>query len=72
MGEKKAVAGGARFLQTSCELSFLPRLRYEWAMKAREFIDFWIENSVHAAEQFHGASQDVADLTARYIEAAKG
>jgi len=27
--------------------------------KAREFIDFWIENSVHAAEQFHGASQEL-------------
>lgn len=42
--------------------------------KAREFIDFWIENSVHAAEQFRtvGASQDVADLTGRCIEAAKG
>jgi hypothetical protein len=42
--------------------------------KAREFIDFWVENSVHAAEQFHtpGASQDVAELTARCIEAAKG
>jgi hypothetical protein len=41
--------------------------------KAREFIDFWIDNSVHAAEQFRtgGASQDVADLTGRCIEAAK-
>jgi hypothetical protein len=41
--------------------------------KAREFIDFWIENSVHAVEQFrtHGASQDVSDLTARLIENAK-
>ena len=41
---------------------------------ARAFIDFWVENSVHAAEQFHtpGASQDVAYLTARCIEAAKG
>lgn len=42
--------------------------------KAREFIDFWIENSVHAKEQFRtvGASQDVAELTHRCIEAAKG
>ena len=42
--------------------------------KAREFIDFWIENSVHAAEQYRtpGASQDVAELTRRIIEAAKG
>ena len=41
--------------------------------KAREFIDFWIENSVHAVEQFRtrGASQDVADLTARLVENAK-
>jgi hypothetical protein len=42
--------------------------------KAREFIDFWIENSVHAAEPFRtiGASQDVAELTRRCIQAAKG
>ena len=41
--------------------------------KAREFIDFWIENSVHAVEQFRipGASQDVANLAARCIENAK-
>jgi len=41
--------------------------------QAREFIDFWIENSVHAAEQLRtpGASQDVADLAARCIGAAK-
>ena len=41
--------------------------------KAREFIDFWIENSVHAVEQFRtrGAPQDVADLTARLVENAK-
>jgi hypothetical protein len=34
---------------------------------AREFIDFWIQNSVHAAEQPGnvGASQDVAELTQR-------
>jgi hypothetical protein len=42
--------------------------------KAREYIDFWIENSVHAAEQFRmpGASQDVAELVRRLIEGAKG
>jgi hypothetical protein len=42
--------------------------------KAREFIDYWIENSVHAAEQFGmlGASQDVSELTRRCIEMAKG
>lgn len=41
---------------------------------AREFIDFWIENSVHAAEEYRapGASQDIAELTRRCIEAAKG
>lgn len=41
---------------------------------AREFIDFWMENSVHAVEQYRtaGASQDVAELTRRLIEAAKG
>lgn len=42
--------------------------------KAREFIDFWIENSVHAVEQYRtaGASQDVSELTQRLIAAAKG
>jgi hypothetical protein len=41
---------------------------------AREFVDFWIENSVHAAEQYRaqGASQDVAELTRRCIDMAKG
>lgn len=41
---------------------------------AREYIDFWIENSVHAVEQFGmlGASQDVAELVRRLIEGAKG
>ena len=41
--------------------------------KAREFIDFWIENSVHAVEQYRtvGASQDVAELTSRLVAAAK-
>jgi hypothetical protein len=41
--------------------------------KAREFIDFWIQNSVHAADQFGtlGGSQDVAELTRRCIEMAK-
>ncbi|UGY30404.1 hypothetical protein HU675_0050900 (plasmid) [Bradyrhizobium septentrionale] len=41
--------------------------------KAREFIDFWIENSVHAVEQYRtvGASQDVAELSRRLIDAAK-
>ncbi|MGY4573386.1 DUF768 domain-containing protein [Bradyrhizobium pachyrhizi] len=41
--------------------------------RAREFIDFWIENSVHAVEQYRtvGASQDVAELTGRLVAAAK-
>jgi hypothetical protein len=40
---------------------------------AREYIDFWIENSVHAVEQFGipGASQDVSVLVGRLIEGAK-
>ncbi len=35
--------------------------------KAREFIDFWIENSVHLTERLRtaGASQDVTELTSR-------
>ena len=39
---------------------------------AREFIDFWIENSVHAAEGngAQGAEQDVSALTARCVEMA--
>ncbi|MGF6433485.1 hypothetical protein [Bradyrhizobium elkanii] len=42
--------------------------------KAREFIDFWIENSVHAVEQYRtmGASQDAAELARRLVEAARG
>ena len=42
--------------------------------KAREYIDFWIENSVHAAEPYRtpGASQDVAELVHALIEGAKG
>lgn len=42
--------------------------------EAREYIDFWIENSVHAAEQYRtvGASQSVNDLVSRLIEGAKG
>ncbi|WOH55334.1 hypothetical protein [Bradyrhizobium sp. BWC-3-1] len=42
--------------------------------KAREFVDFWTENSVHAAEQYRtaGASQDVTELTRRLIDAANG
>jgi hypothetical protein len=40
---------------------------------AREFIEFWIQNSVHPAEQYGtpGASQDVAELTRRCVEMAK-
>lgn len=42
--------------------------------EAREYIDFWIENSVHASEQYNntGASQDVAVLVERLIDGAKG
>jgi hypothetical protein len=41
--------------------------------KAREFIDFWIENSVHAREPFGVASaeQGVAELVRRLVEAAR-
>jgi len=41
--------------------------------KAREFIEFWIENSVHPVEQYRtvGASQDVAELTSRLVVAAE-
>jgi hypothetical protein len=38
--------------------------------ETRDFIDFWVENSVHAKEQ-QGASQDVDQLTRRCIAAAK-
>jgi hypothetical protein len=40
---------------------------------AREYIDYWVENSVHAAEQFRapGASQNVTLLVERLIEGAK-
>lgn len=41
--------------------------------KVREFVDFWIENSIHAVEQFRtpGASQDVTELSRRFIQAAQ-
>lgn len=41
--------------------------------KAREYVDFWIENSVHAAEEYRapGASQDVTELVRRLVEGAK-
>jgi hypothetical protein len=40
---------------------------------ARDFIDFWIENSVHAEEQAGqpGGSQDADELARRCIEMAK-
>lgn len=39
---------------------------------AREFIDFWMQNSIHAAEQYGapGASQRAGELAARCIEMA--
>jgi len=41
---------------------------------AREYIDFWIETSVHAIEQFGtpGASQDVDELVRRLVAGAAG
>jgi len=41
---------------------------------AREYIDYWIENSIHAAEQYRtpGASQCIPELVGRLIEGAKG
>ena len=41
--------------------------------KAREFVDFWVENSVHAVEQYGqvGGEQGVAALTQRCIDMAK-
>ncbi|UPK30956.1 hypothetical protein [Bradyrhizobium sp. 195] len=40
---------------------------------AREYIDFWIENSVHAAGQYGtpGASQSVDVLVDRLVRGAK-
>jgi hypothetical protein len=42
------------------------------ASPTREFIDFWIENSVHAAERNGalGAERDVSALTGRCVEIA--
>jgi len=47
--------------------------RRRMGTKAREFIDFWIQNSVHAAEQpgTVGASQDVEELAMRCREMAE-
>lgn len=39
------------------------------AANAREFINFWILNSVHAAE-LQGAEQDVTELARRCVEMA--
>ncbi|NYG46523.1 hypothetical protein GGD67_003994 [Bradyrhizobium sp. IAR9] len=38
-----------------------------------EYIDFWVENSVHPSEQYGtpGASQSVDELVGRLIEGAK-
>lgn len=43
------------------------------SVQAREFIDFWIENSVHAAEESgaRGASQDVSELARRCVAMAE-
>lgn len=40
--------------------------------KAKDFLDFWIQNSVHATEQYGtvGASQDITELLNRCIEMA--
>jgi hypothetical protein len=42
--------------------------------KVREYIEFWIETSIHAAEQYGtvGASQNVDELVRRLVEGAKG
>ncbi|UFW46545.1 MULTISPECIES: hypothetical protein [Bradyrhizobium] len=39
---------------------------------AREYIDFWTENSVHAAEQYRtgGATQDARELVRRLVDGA--
>ena len=41
---------------------------------AREYVDFWIENRVHAIEQLEtpGASQDVTELVRRLVVGAQG
>lgn len=41
--------------------------------KAREFIDFWIENSVHAVEQYgmSGSEQRVPELVRRCVLAGE-
>ena len=40
--------------------------------KAREFIDFWVENSVHAAEEYGtaGGEQGAIELARRCLEMA--
>jgi hypothetical protein len=44
----------------------------QMSTKAREFIDFWIENSVHAAEEYGaaGAEQGSQELARRCVEMA--
>jgi shikimate kinase len=40
---------------------------------AREFIDFWVENSVHSAEQYGttGSPQNTTELVRRCVEMAE-
>jgi hypothetical protein len=42
--------------------------------KAREFIDFWIANSIHPTERYGntGGEQKVTELALRCIDAANG
>jgi hypothetical protein len=46
--------------------------RDKMSAKAREFIDYWIKNSVHATERYGsaGAEPDVTELTRRCIAMA--
>ena len=41
--------------------------------KAKEFLDFWIENSVHAAEQYghRGSGIELRELVDRCVEMAR-
>ena len=41
--------------------------------KAREFLDFWVQNSIHATEQYRipGGNQAVSDLVGRCIVMAE-
>jgi hypothetical protein len=75
MVQFQVIAGmylGPRHQRDSLCSRLVQQERCHVTTSAREFIDYWIENSVHASEAQGavGAEQDVAILTSRCVEMA--